>query len=272
MISWQATSSRAGLLSSSFGPDPFSGDQPINPFFIGTAYNFTNNTIYTVRIEATIEIAGVHHSVMRDITTAVANGIRTKAFPVKGHWNWGNGPGAADFHMHYKNEDQRYGYDMGMFLSVDGQQRLSVGDPAKNANYFCWNQPIYSIDDGTVIAVVDNSPENNGDGGQLPGTWNNMVVVEHPVNKYSVFVHIRPNSAVVTVGQTVKAGEMLARVGNAGSSGAPHLHLAAYRTDTTGHMSAIPMLYHILDPADFSMSNQFTVPKGTSGVSGYFTK
>src|SRR5215204_6247363 len=205
LISWKVTSFNSGeVLSSSFGPDQFSGDKLINQFFIGKQYNFSENLSHPVRIEAELEVSGVIHFVMRDITQSVPNGIISKAFPVKGNWNWGNGVGDAPFHGHYRNEDQRYAYDMGKFNSVDGQQRLSNGDPNQNSNYFCWNQPIYSIRDGKVIAVIDNFPENNG-GQATPGTGNNMIVVEHLGKKHSVFVHIRPNSAVVNVGQTVKA-------------------------------------------------------------------
>ncbi len=271
LISWKVTSFHAGeVLSSSFGPDQFGGDKLINQFFIGKEYNFSENFSYPLRIEAELEINGVNHFVMRDITTSVPKGIISKAFPVKGLWNWGNGVGDPFFHGHYRNEDQRYAYDMGMYKNVNGQRKLSTGDPTQNSNYFCWNQPIYSIDDGKIIAVIDNFPENNG-GQPTPGTGNNMVVVEHLGRKNSVFVHIRPNSAVVTVGQSVKAGDMLARVGNAGSSSAPHLHLAAYRIDETGHINAIPMFYYILDPTVPLMSKQLTVPKGTNGLLGYMT-
>jgi hypothetical protein len=271
LLSWKVTSLNSGaVLSTSFGPDQFSGDKLINQFFIGKQYNFSENFSHPVRIEAELEMDGLNHFVMRDITQSVPHGIISKAFPVKGHWNWGNGVGDASFHGHYRNEDQRYAYDMGMFKSVNGQQRLSNGALTQNSNYFCWNQPIYSIDDGKVIAVIDNFPENNGNQA-TSGTGNNMVVVEHLGKKHSVFVHIRPNSAVVEVGQSVKAGDMLARVGNAGSSSAPHLHLAAYRIDETGHINAIPMFYRILDPAAFNMSNQLTVPKGTNGLTGYMT-
>ena len=272
LISWKVTSFNAGeVLSSSFGPDPFNGNQSINQFFIGKQYNFPENFSYPVRIEAEVEINGVIHSVMRDVKTSVPHGIISKAFPVRGLWNWGNGVGDAAFHLHYRNEDQRYAYDMGMYKTVNGQRRLDKGNPAQNSDYFCYNQKIYAIDDGKVIAVVDNFPENNP-GAMTIGTGNNMVVVEHLVKKHSVYVHIRQNSAVVKVGQTVKAGDMLAEVGNSGSTGGvPHLHLAAYRIDETGHINAIPMFYHILDPTAFNMFNQLTVPKGTNGITGYST-
>lgn len=77
--------------------------------------------------------------------------------------------------------------------------------------------PIYAVADGTVVFA-----------GPAPfGGSDNIFVVEHEVNG-EVFTtwhnHSYLDQIYVTVGDDVKAGDLLAGVGNAGRSTGPHLH------------------------------------------------
>ncbi len=70
--------------------------------------------------------------------------------------------------------------------------------------------PVKACWDGTVSSV-----------GKLPG-YGNMVAVQHEGGWESVYAH---NSAfTVRAGDSVKAGQEIARVGNTGRSTGPHLH------------------------------------------------
>lgn len=267
--SWSVKSMHNGeVLSSAFGPDPFDSAKQINEFFVGKEYSYSEKLSYPVRIQADIEIDGISQFITRDVSMSFEKSLHSKAPPVKGLWNWGNGAGDPVFHIHYRNEDQRYAYDMGMYKNVNGKHVLSSGAADKNESYFAWNQPIYALDDGTVISVIDNFPDNNGNV-YNKATGQNWIVVEHLLGKRSLYVHIRQNSATVAVGQKVKAGDMLARVGNAGSSGAPHLHLAAYAIGKTGHIYAIPIFFQNINPrAPNINANIWAVPKGTNTDNG----
>ena len=249
-----------------FGPDAFDGANKINPFFFGKEMNFGDPMPFVVKIEANLTIAGTNYNIARVVSVEPNQGP-THSAPVWGHWNWGNGPGRYDFHSHYRNEDQRYAYDLGMFGTNDnGAVSLTNGDLGQNYSYFCFNELIYAIADGTVTSVVSNFPDNNGNI-PTPGTGNNWVVVQHgdPANPYfSLYVHIRQYSAFVEVGDKVSAGDPLARVGNAGSTGgAPHLHLSVYDLDKTGHIRARPI--------HFAAPSFGTVPIGTDGITGHIT-
>ncbi len=81
--------------------------------------------------------------------------------------------------------------------------------------------PIYAFADGTVIAAQDS-----GVGGF--GGW---IVLLHEIDGReisTVYGHMEPGGVLVSDGDTVTAGEHIARVGNAGQSTGPHLHFEVH--------------------------------------------
>lgn len=70
--------------------------------------------------------------------------------------------------------------------------------------------PIYAVMDGTVT---------NAGPAQGFGNW---VVIKHDNGEVSVYGHMRDYN--VRVGQRVRAGEQIAKIGNEGQSTGPHLH------------------------------------------------
>ncbi|MCE3554279.1 M23 family metallopeptidase [Pseudonocardia sp. RS11V-5] len=86
-----------------------------------------------------------------------------------------------------------------------------------------WGVTHYGIDlaapIGTpIFAFTDGVVEESGPASGF-GMW---VVLRHPDGTHTVYGHI--NRSLVTVGQTVSAGEEIAEVGNRGQSTGPHLH------------------------------------------------
>ena len=88
---------------------------------------------------------------------------------------------------------------------------------------------VFAVADGTIIRAVKGCPANGNLNSTCGGGYGNVVYIEHhaktPAGEsiYSVYAHLSKN--VVSVNQTVKAGDHIGDVGNSGRSTGPHLHL-----------------------------------------------
>jgi murein DD-endopeptidase MepM/ murein hydrolase activator NlpD len=82
--------------------------------------------------------------------------------------------------------------------------------------------PVFAAADGIVTFVKDNS----NIGGPSAMYWNhsNFIVIMHSNGEYSRYDHLCYNSSKVRVGQYVRAGEEIAKVGMTGFTYIPHLH------------------------------------------------
>lgn len=52
----------------------------------------------------------------------------------------------------------------------------------------------------------------------------NYIAIDHGNGEFSVYAHLKPGSVTVKVGDTVKAGQPIAKLGSSGNSTEPHLH------------------------------------------------
>ncbi|MES2774778.1 MAG: peptidoglycan DD-metalloendopeptidase family protein [Bacteroidota bacterium] len=91
---------------------------------------------------------------------------------------------------------------------------------------------------GRVVSAVDNLNNENNCG--QPGAdlnWN-YIAIRHADSSTSIYGHIRTNSAQVTVGQLVTAGQTIAFVGSSGNSSNPHLHFEVNRNAVNNSQAA----------------------------------
>jgi len=88
------------------------------------------------------------------------------------------------------------------------------------------NTPVLAADDGLVSFVRDDSYV----GGPSIDYWHdsNFIVIQHANGEYSRYDHLGHKSARVRVGQPVKAGQIIARVGTTGFTYTPHLHFQVF--------------------------------------------
>lgn len=171
-------------------------------------------------------------------------------FPLRGEWLSPTTPGTK-VPSHGTNQlGTRYAYD---FIQVDWERRglpaysvsfpeyLLFGVPIHK--YYCWGQEVYAPCDGVVVQAEDGYEERSRtnliadmfrayknaryfdpkkDDVQL--VVGNYIIMECCDNVYAALVHLQTGSIHFTVGQSIKKGEVIGRVGHSGNSTAPHLH------------------------------------------------
>ena len=86
--------------------------------------------------------------------------------------------------------------------------------------------PVLAAADGIVTSVKDTS----NTGGANPSNWmhTNFIVIMHSNGEYSRYDHLSYNSSKVKVGQYVRGGEEIAKVGMTGYTYLPHLHFQVF--------------------------------------------
>lgn len=116
--------------------------------------------------------------------------------------------------------------------------RFHSGDGTRNEDWFSWNEPLLAPFDGVVKAIHRN-PITNRPGTRGPDP-SSFVLFERlgdsPAAPIQVgYVHVQ--DIQVAVGDTVRVGQTVARIGNNGNSRAPHVHIGAMRGDLAKLMS-----------------------------------
>jgi Peptidase family M23 len=145
------------------------------------------------------------------------------AFPLEGVLN-------RDFFLHnYVDLDPTTGirdYACGV-KSYDGHEGVDITLPSFAA--MDSGVTVKAAAPGVVIVVHDGMFDRNKllAGGGL----GNHVVLQHRDGFTTAYGHMRANSIVVQVGDSVEAGAPLGMVGSSGNSDAPHLHLETRQDD-----------------------------------------
>jgi murein DD-endopeptidase len=122
---------------------------------------------------------------------------------------------------------QRFAIDW-MCLGPDG--RLFHGDPTSNANFYDYGAEVLAVGDGRISDLKDGLPENAGSNEPssraitLDNIVGNYLILDLGQGRFALYAHLQPGSLRVKLGDKVKGGEVLARLGNSGNSDAPHLH------------------------------------------------
>jgi hypothetical protein len=125
------------------------------------------------------------------------------------------------------NYSQRFAID---WMQLDEAGRLVHGDPADAHNYTDYGAAVLAVADGTVVDVLNTLDDQAP--GQLPdlktitiaNVDGNHVILDLGGGVYAFYAHMGKNSVRVALGQRVKRGDVLGKLGNTGNTSAPHLH------------------------------------------------
>jgi murein DD-endopeptidase MepM/ murein hydrolase activator NlpD len=73
------------------------------------------------------------------------------------------------------------------------------------------------------------------------------VIINHGGGEYSLYAHLQPGSVRVKPGETVKAGQPIAKLGSSGNSTEPHLHFQVCDAPAALDCSGIPVNFQGLE-------------------------
>jgi murein DD-endopeptidase MepM/ murein hydrolase activator NlpD len=151
--------------------------------------------------------------------------------PLRGDgWYAGSGPSNSSIHrrtIFYQNGrpviGQRFAIDWLQGKREGNHWSFFHGDSSRNENWYCYNAPLHAVADGLVVGLKTDIPENVPD--QKPVVkitqetlGGNYVVIDIGYGRYAFYAHLIPHSATVKIGDRVKAGEVIGRLGNSGNS------------------------------------------------------
>ena len=97
--------------------------------------------------------------------------------------------------------------------------RVYEGDGSRNDQFYVYGADVYAVANGTVVSVQDGKPDATPNKAMTPKTLSdfggNQVMLEIAPKVYAVYAHLQPGSLRVKVGDTVKVGATLAKIGRA---------------------------------------------------------
>jgi len=196
-------------------------------------------------------------------------------FPIRGDVLIMNQP--LSYTHHRFGHSQEFAFDVTMTTHDEtGTHRTSRPSEAPIlADFIIYRQPVHSVADGVVVAVVDLFPEEET---VLPGpeitkrlqemhqrlgpkiglmhaAYGNYIIVRHAEEEYAFYGHLNEHSMRVKVGDQVKAGQIIALVGGTGNSSEPHLHFELIDRPDLLTANGLPIAFVDFDA---SRTNQFT--------------
>ena len=152
---------------------------------------------------------------------------------------WGGEASAVNYHVFLP--DQRWAYDL--LVTRDG--RSFEGSGGGLDDYYAYGLPVRAPAPGVVFAASDGAPDVAiGEPRWGLAGLGNHVGLEVAPDEYLFIAHLQPGSVAVAVGDRVRAGQVLGRVGNSGNSSEPHVHLHLQDSQRVYFGEGIPFYFH----------------------------
>jgi murein DD-endopeptidase MepM/ murein hydrolase activator NlpD len=180
-------------------------------------------------------------------------------FPLRGVWYAGSG---ASFHT-----DHRWAVpeEFAVDIAKIGESGLThKSDGTRFDDYYAYGADVLAAAAGRVTGIANDQSEDPSamqrpnetqeayfarlqkeqaerlaEG--LTAIAGNYVMIDHGKNEYALYAHLQPGSLRVHVGDQVKAGDVIGKLGSSGNSTEPHLHFQICDKPNPLMCAGIPM-------------------------------
>jgi hypothetical protein len=204
------------------------------------------------------------------ITGAVgANYYDTKpvelSFPFKNgvyspYWG-GNGKASSFMNYHYLSSIHKGAKtNLSMKYAVDIEKLNKLGMSTKGLlpreleNYEIYHQGIFSPCNGKVVEVVDGLRNEMPFTGNYPyNVGNHVAIIKGDV--CVILGHMQKGSIPVKVGDSVKTGDVIGKVGSSGMADQPHIHIQAMKVaeGSIWRWEGVPIIFDGKNPVKNSL-------------------
>ncbi|MFA4855301.1 MAG: M23 family metallopeptidase [archaeon] len=139
---------------------------------------------------------------------------------------------------------ERYAID---WMRYGPDNLLYKNEGAVNEDYYCYGSDLLAVSDGRIVDAKDGIPDNKPleypKNLPLVNYGGNYVVLEIDQNHYAFYAHLIPGSIKVKIGDEVKKGQVIGKLGNSGNSDAPHLHFHVCSSQNFLFSEGLPYLF-----------------------------
>jgi murein DD-endopeptidase MepM/ murein hydrolase activator NlpD len=134
------------------------------------------------------------------------------------------------YHLPYQ-ENKTHLLVQGYFSHYTHKHRAALDFKMKRGTKIC------AARDGVVVRLKQDGKKGGSNIKNRP--YGNLVVIQHADSSRTGYWHLKFNSVVVNVGDTVKQGQVIALSGNSGYTYFPHLHFIVWRYNKKGEWQQI---------------------------------
>lgn len=185
-------------------------------------------------------------------------------FPVRGDVQMAFLP--LSYIHHRSSASQEFAMDLVGANQKDASSFTGISrpNPKTLSDHSIWGREVLAVGDGVVVERGDKFPEERmSDPAKFtkPGYttdlikeliptigWTNAVagnyvVIDHRNGEFSAYCHLQDGSIRVKPGDKVQKGVVIAKVGNTGNSGAPHLHFQLMDSPNFFIANGLPVMF-----------------------------
>jgi murein DD-endopeptidase MepM/ murein hydrolase activator NlpD len=129
------------------------------------------------------------------------------------------------YHLPYQ-QNKTHLLVQGYFSHYTHKHRAALDFKMKRGTKVC------AARDGVVVRFKKDGKKGGSSIKNRP--LGNFIVIQHTDSSRTGYWHLKYNSVLVNVGETVKQGQVIALSGNSGYTYFPHLHFIVWRPDKKG--------------------------------------
>lgn len=146
--------------------------------------------------------------------------------------------------------NNRYAFDSLQFNAELTSYMINASCHEDNDCFFNFGSDLYAVADGVVVAVRNDREDNRGDTSNIRNTIQdkpdehsgNHIILDIGGGKFARYNHCKQNSISVNVGDRVREGDVIGKLGNSGNSEDPHLHFEVNDSAAQDFFHGVPFV------------------------------